>query len=470
MRDRALGSTVTLHFETSQADGTNVAPSSAFVAADFQIYKGTSGTPKSTPNGVTVTSPVNGVVGTHSISMDTSNATGDAGFWAVGSSYFVRLNTAKTVDGKSVAGKLVGEFSLELQTAQADLRKILGTTLTETVGGYIAAAFRKVFDVASAVFTAASVNQTGDAFARIGSNGAGLTALGDTRLANLANLDVAISVIQSQITALNNLSAKANWFGSTLLEIPDSGTRAYVFELVIKDDEDKLVNLDSLPTITLTNSAGTDRSSLITTGIANAATGRYTLTITVGTSTTNEALLLKASGTVSGETRYAVLATQVVDYDSGALINTIYTRLGVPSTTIAGDLTSLSNKVGTPAGVSIAADIAAEKAVVDAISNRIPAALVEGRMDVSVGAIANAVITAASIANGALNGKGDWRTALTLLGGLTETQWANLLSAALLGQTSQPSDTTEKFKHLDGSDAFTTTLDSNGNRTNVAIT
>ena len=160
-------------------------------------------------------------------------------------------------------------------------------------------------------------------------------------------LSTVSSTLQSMITALNNLSAKANWFGSALLEIPDSGTRAYVFELVIKDDEDKLVNLDGLPTITLTNSAGTDRSSLITTGIANAATGRYTLTITVGTSTTNEALLLKATGTISGETRYAVLATQVVDYDSGAMINTIYTRLGVPTVTLADDLRGVKTVADT---------------------------------------------------------------------------------------------------------------------------
>ena len=167
-----------------------------------------------------------------------------------------------------------------------------------------------------------------------------LARLTSTRAGNLDLLDVAISTLQSQITALNNLSAKCNWFGSLLLEIPDSGSRDYIFELVVKDDEDKLANLDASPTIALVNSSGTDRSSLITTGIASVATGRYTLTITVGTSTTNEALTLRATGTVSGETRYAVLTTQVVDYDSATIINSIYTRLGAP------------------AGASIAADIA----------------------------------------------------------------------------------------------------------------
>jgi hypothetical protein len=46
----------------------------------------------------------------------------------------------------------------------------------------------------------------------------------------------------------------------------------------------------------------------------------------------------------------------------------------------------------------------------DNIQTRLPAALVGGRMDSSVGAMANAVITTAAIAAAALNGKGDWST------------------------------------------------------------
>lgn len=51
--------------------------------------------------------------------------------------------------------------------ALANLGEILGTALTETAG-QIAAGFKKVFDVAAPVFTAASVNQTGDNYARLG--------------------------------------------------------------------------------------------------------------------------------------------------------------------------------------------------------------------------------------------------------------------------------------------------------------
>lgn len=56
-------------------------------------------------------------------------------------------------------------------------------------------------------------------------------------------------------------------------------------------------------------------------------------------------------------------------------------------------------RLGTPAGVSIAADIAAVQADTDNIQTRIPAALVSGRMDASVGAMAANVMTAAAAAS-----------------------------------------------------------------------
>ena len=46
--------------------------------------------------------------------------------------------------------------------------QVLGTALTETSAGYLAAGIKKLFDVASPVLTAASVNQTGDSYARLG--------------------------------------------------------------------------------------------------------------------------------------------------------------------------------------------------------------------------------------------------------------------------------------------------------------
>jgi hypothetical protein len=75
----------------------------------------------------------------------------------------------------------------------ANVTYLKDTALTETSAGYLAAAFKKLFDVASPILTVASVNQTADVATlatTVGAAGAGLTALGDTRL---ANLDAAVS-------------------------------------------------------------------------------------------------------------------------------------------------------------------------------------------------------------------------------------------------------------------------------------
>lgn len=71
---------------------------------------------------------------------------------------------------------------------QVDLKQILGTTLTETVGGYLAAAFKKLFDVETPVFTAQSVNQTGDSYAKVDSE--------------IAAMDGKIDIIDSNLDAV----------------------------------------------------------------------------------------------------------------------------------------------------------------------------------------------------------------------------------------------------------------------------
>ena len=325
MRDRVADSTVRISFNTNDADGAPVAPSSAFAASDFVIYKDGSATQKTTTNGITVTSPFDSLVGLHLIEIDTSNDTDDVDFWALNSEYRVAINSAKTVDGVSQSGVIVGEFRLVSGAVELD------SALESAIG--------------SAAADAATL----------------VSRLTGERAANLDNLDVAVSVVQSQISALNNLSAKINWFGALLLEVPDSSTRAYVFELVVKDDEDKLVNLDAAPTVALVNAAGTDRSSLITSAIASVATGRYRLTITVGTDTVNESLKLTASGTVSGEARYAVISPQVVDYDNATQVAAILTRLGTPAVSVSADIAAVNTKLGAPAGASVSADIASIK-------------------------------------------------------------------------------------------------------------
>lgn len=105
--------TVTCMFTTHASTGAPVAPNSAFEAADVIIYKNGSATQKATTNGVTMTSPFDSIVGLHCVVIDTSNDTGDGGFWVAGAVYTLVLSPDETVDSVAVA-KVIGQFGIEL--------------------------------------------------------------------------------------------------------------------------------------------------------------------------------------------------------------------------------------------------------------------------------------------------------------------------------------------------------------------
>lgn len=106
------------------------------------------------------------------------------------------------------AGTGAGQLDFTSGVVKANLVQILGTALTETAG-YLAAGFKKFFNVALPNLTTGGIDQTGDNHALIGAAGAGLTALGDARI---ANLDAAVSTrtkpadTQAAVTTVTNLT------------------------------------------------------------------------------------------------------------------------------------------------------------------------------------------------------------------------------------------------------------------------
>jgi len=100
-------------FTTHASTGAPVAPSSAFEAADVKIYKNGNAAEKTTTNGVTMTSPFDSVTGLHCVTIDTSNDTGDGGFWVAGAVYTLVLSPDETVDSVAVA-KVIGQFGIKL--------------------------------------------------------------------------------------------------------------------------------------------------------------------------------------------------------------------------------------------------------------------------------------------------------------------------------------------------------------------
>lgn len=115
-RNLTEDATIEIYFETFASTGAPVAPSSAFTTSDFAIYKNGSATAKATTNGLTVTSPFNSETGCHLLVIDTSNDTGDSGFWTTGARYQVKFNTAKTVGSQSIDGVSVPRGSFGIQS------------------------------------------------------------------------------------------------------------------------------------------------------------------------------------------------------------------------------------------------------------------------------------------------------------------------------------------------------------------
>ena len=89
-------------------------------------------------------------------------------------------------------------------------------------------------------------------------------------------------------------------------------------------------------------------------------------------------------------------------------------------------------RVGAPVGASISADIAGVQSDTDNLQTRVPAALVSGRIDASVGAMAADVVTASAIAADAIGSSELAATAVTeIQSGLSTLTSANVASAVL---------------------------------------
>lgn len=99
--------------------------------------------------------------------------------------------------------------------------------------------------------------------------------------------------------------------------------------------------------------------------------------------------------------------------------STLHAKLDAIDDFIDTEIGALTTNLATANANIITIDDFLDTEIAD-IRNRLPAALVSGRMDCSVGAMASNVITAAAVNAAALNGKGDWnigKTGYTLTAG-----------------------------------------------------
>ncbi len=204
------------------------------IASDVEVYK--DGTIQTTPGaGVTLTLNHGTGNGSHKIVVDTANTT-DGGFYVTGADYQVRIN-GTTVDGATI-NAYVGSFSIQNRymrgtdsallaasvtiadgAIKSDLTHIHGSALTETAG-QLAAAFKKLFDVATPLLVASDVMVGTDSAALASVLGA---AVGASISADIAAVKAETSTI---VTDTNEIQGKlpTNKFMGSSDGADDDGT------------------------------------------------------------------------------------------------------------------------------------------------------------------------------------------------------------------------------------------------------
>lgn len=323
---------------------------------------------------------------------------------------------------------------------QSDLRMILGTAPTEGAAGRLAGAFSVQYDVATPVFTAASVNQTGDSYPRIGANGAGLTSLAPASTAlstavwtatlagYLANLNTGgVVASQADVNALNqSASRRVTLVTVPQYERPEASSATYTIEARTYDGDGAAVNADTTPTLTATGIVSGSLAANLS-AATNPATGVYRWTYTVATGATQEQIRFDLSATISSSVFTMSTYSQVVDEVSqtwtstnAAQLSAIYNKLptktylvgtnntdgdvqldeatGTPAN--SAGVTTLIATIGSPVNATISADIAAVKTDTGNLVSRITSTLFAGitRLSRWLGAMAGKTADSSTLA------------------------------------------------------------------------
>jgi hypothetical protein len=243
---------------------------------------------------------------------------------------------------------------------------------------------------------------------------------------NGGRLDLILDIIAADTTtdipalistafASLQVNTRANLQVPVEIETPDTGTQVFKIKLHLFDVEGNMEAPDSTPTIALVNAAGTDRSSRLSSATV-VSTGAYSWDYTATAADAEEQLnwmftvveggltrLYPATSYVVEETAYrfsssdrntlnsrasqtsvddiptnAEIAAGVTLTNAGArkVWTDDWSALAFPSDTagayvqrISTNVDGIVNTLGTPAGVSVSADVAAMLAVINALEN-----------------------------------------------------------------------------------------------------
>lgn len=139
-----------------------------------------------------------------------------------------------------------------------------------------------------------------------------LTRLSSARAGYLDNLNVG-GIVASQADILGiTQAARVRVCPAPVMERPDSGSTAYRVWIYAYNEAHQAEDLDSNPTVTVENNAGTDRSANLGT-VTKTGTGIYYVDYTIASSHAIESLVFKVAATEGAVTTNYPAASMVVD-------------------------------------------------------------------------------------------------------------------------------------------------------------
>lgn len=317
---RPASSTIYMPWHSFAAATGASSAASNFAAGDIQVYKDGGTTQRSSSAGITVSTSFDSNTGLQMVAIDLSDNT-DAGFYAAGHSYSVAVADV-TIDSQTVRFWL-GSF--EIGPAQVDLRQISGSAVDATAAQLGANVVNWKGSAAPAM--------TGDAYARLGA------PAGASVSADIAAVKAVDDAVKAKTDNLPGDPADASDIAASFSSIASTlSTIAGYIDTEVAAIKAKTDNLPSDPA---------DASDVA----ASFATVTSTLSTISGYIDT-EVAAIKAK-----TDQFTFSVANQVD------VNVLDWK-GATAPAMTGDAYA---RLGAPAGASVSADIAAVKAIDDAV-------------------------------------------------------------------------------------------------------
>lgn len=216
--------TVRLLFNTFGSSGQSITVTD-LAAADVKIHKDGGTTERSSANGITVSTNFDGVTGQHMVAVDLSDNS-DAGFYAAGSRYQVRLEGI-TVNGQTL-NVFIGTFSIGCSLRPS----VAGRTLVLTSTGAARINWADIENTASArTFSNTVIEDVNQVVGNVGGNVTGSVA------SVIASVDANVTQINSVAGAAVTLAAAMLGVTTGTFQTGSLGAGSCTTSLGFADDE-----------------------------------------------------------------------------------------------------------------------------------------------------------------------------------------------------------------------------------------